>query len=174
MLRIVVLGFVVAVGCLTVYADDSKAAGVKKLAQELGDATIKGDYGQLVDHTYDGVVKLLGGREKAIKTIEAAMGTLKGQGITIKSYTVGEPGPFLAEGDNTFVVVPSKLEMSIPGGKALAKSYLLGISSDEGKTWKFVDGAGMSNKEFREKGIPKLPAKLTLPENEKPEIIKDK
>jgi hypothetical protein len=87
---------------------------------------------------------------------------------------VVRPGEFLTEGDYTFVVVPTKLDMTIPCGKAVAKSYLLGISPDGGKTWKFVDGSGMENKEFREKGLPKLPAKLKLPVKEMPEITKDK
>ena len=59
------------------------------------------------------------------------------------------------------------------GGKAVSKSYLLGISSDGGKTWKFADGAGLDKKESRDKTLPKLPAELQLPMIEPPAITKD-
>src|SRR5439155_27208216 len=115
----------------------------KKLTHEIADATLKGDHGKLMDHTYDGVIKQLGGREKAIAAIDAVTQALKAQGITVKSFKVGEPGDFLSEGGNTFVVVPTVMEMTFPGGKAIGKSYVLAISSDGGKSWKFVDGAGI-------------------------------
>jgi hypothetical protein len=62
--------------------------------------------------------------------------------------------------------------MKHPKGKFIVKSYLLGISSDNGKTWKFVDGAGLDDKITG--GLPKLPAKLKLPEKQKPEQIEEK
>jgi hypothetical protein len=181
MLRIIGTCLVAAVSCPILHAyeppgtADAKkmSAAVRKTAQEVGDATLKGDYGTLVDRTWDGVVKLIGGREKMIALVEMGLKRLKDQGVVMKAYQVGEPGEFQTEGSNTFAVVPTRLEMTIPDGKAVAKSYLLAVSPDGGKTWKFVDGAGMNNKEFRDKGLPKLPAKLKLPKIEKPEVIKD-
>jgi hypothetical protein len=165
---------VLAVSCLTLNAAQPEKAAVKKLAQEMGDATVKGDYAKLIEHTHDGVVKALGGREAAIKGVETAMKLMKNQGIALKSFTVGEPGEFSTEGANTFVVVPTSIEMTMPGGNALTKSYVLGISSDGGKSWKFADGAGMDNKEKRDLILPKLPANLALPPKQNPEIFKDK
>lgn len=153
--------------------EPSRDAVVKKLAQEIGNASIQGDYAKVIDLTHEGLVKEMGGRDQAIKTVEMLMQAIKEQGIEIKAYKAGDPGEFLTEAGKTFVVVPTVVEMTIPNGKAIGKSYLLGISSD-GKTWKFADGAGLENKEFREKVLPKLPDKLKLPAKEKPEIIKDK
>jgi hypothetical protein len=155
--------------------EPSRAATVKKLAQELGDSTVTGDYANVIDHTYDSFVKVMGGRENAIKVTESAMEKMKAQGVALKTFEVGDPGEFLAEGSNTFVVVPTTIEMAIPGGKMLSKSYLLGISPDEGKTWKFVDGRGITkHKEALDKFLPKLPAGLKLPDEKQPEIVKDK
>jgi hypothetical protein len=155
-----------------VQADEPAAAEiVKKRAQELGNATIRGDYAKVIDDTFDGVVRELGGRDKAIQVIANGMSKLKAKGITFKKYSVGKPGDFHREGDNTFVVVPTVLEMSLPGNRLIAKSYLLGISGDNGKSWKFVDGAGMDKKEIREKVLPKLPAKLQLPAKEQPKVV---
>jgi hypothetical protein len=150
------------------------SAAVKKLAEVLGEATIKGDFAKVIDHTYEPLVKELGGRVAAIMKIETAMKQLGDQGIAIKAYKIGTPVEFLTEGANTFIVVPTAMEMTFPAGRANMKSYLLGISPDAGKTWKFADGAGLSNKSLRDRLLPKLPAKLKLPEIQQPEITKDK
>ena len=137
------------------------------------DATIAGDYAKVIDHTYPTAVKELGGRKKAIEFMESSMKQFKDKGISITKYEVSEPVDFHTEGDNTFVVVPATLEMKVPAGKIRGKTYLLGISSDKGKSWKFLDGTGLHDKEFRDKVLPKMPAKLKLPERGKPEIIKN-
>src|SRR5438067_3067914 len=144
--RLCVATFLIATaGCRTetVEGDETpKTDALKKLAEELADATFQGDYAEVIDHTYDGVLKLAGGREKAIEAIDLVMKQMKEQGITIKAYHVGEPGEFLTEGGNTFVVIPTRMEMAFAGGKLVTKSYLLGIIPQGGKTWKFVDGTG--------------------------------
>jgi hypothetical protein len=163
------------VGCLTIQAGDTpKASTVKKLAQQLGDWTIKGEYAKIIDSTYEGLVKELGGRDKAIQITEGIMKELADKGITFKSYKVGEPGKFHSKGDKTFVIVPTTVEMTIPDGKMIVTGYLLGISSNKGKTWTFADGAGVSKKALRDKLFPQLPVDLKLPEIEKPKVIKDK
>lgn len=169
----------IAVACLAAACagaagqDPLKPADIKKLAQGVGDATIKGEYAKVIDATHDGLVKMLGGREKAIQTTETAMKAVAAQGITVTKYSAGEPGEMYTEGAYTFTVLPTVVEMKAPIGRIVSKGYLLGVSPDGGKTWKFADGAGLGNEKIREVGLPKLPAKLKLPEMPKPEIIKD-
>ena len=146
---------------------------VKKLAQEIGVATLKGDWAKVIDRTYPPVVAFMGGRKKAIKATEEGMDAIKAQGIKFKKFKIGEPGEFQFEDGNTFVVIPTDNEMTFPGGKIIGKGYLLGISSDGGKTWTFADGTGIANKNTREKVLPKLPANLKLPKLEMPQIVKD-
>ena len=164
----------VALGIVVQADEPASAEKVKKLAQQIGDATLRGEYAKVIDATFDGVIREMGGREKAIQLIADGMRTLKGKGITFKKYQIGKPGDFHREGDNTFVVVPTVLEMSLPGNKLIAKSYLLGISADNGKSWKFADGAGMQNKALRDKVLPKLPPKLQLPAKEQPKVVPEK
>jgi hypothetical protein len=154
------------------WADEPSPAAVKKLAQEIGDATLKGDYAKVIDYTYDGIVKKGGGKEAATKAAGDAMKQLARQGVKLKSFTAGDPGEFVTDRGTTFVVVPTTLEMMAPMVKVVAKSYLLGISADGGKTWKFAEGAGVSKADFDGTTLPKLPAKLKLPEKQKPQITK--
>jgi hypothetical protein len=174
MVRSVCLLISFVVFCCTVQAaEETKSAVVKQKAQEVGQAVVKEDHAKLVDLTYPKLVELMGGREKMIAILESGSKAMKEKGFALRSVTVAEPGEFLTEGENTFVVVPTTLEIKAPGGKILGKSYLLGISSDQGKTWKFIDGNGLANKEKRAKVLPTLPAKLKLPEQQQPEFVKD-
>ncbi len=174
MSRISVFCVMLAVGCLTARADEPSKSAVKKLAQEIADATISGDYAKVIDYTHPAVLKEAPGRKEAIERIEASFKQMKDAGFSVTKYEVGDPGGFHTQGENTFVVVPTSMEMKSPAGKILDTSYLLGISSDRGKSWKFLDGSGLQNDESRDKVLPKMPATLKLPEKGKPQIIKDK
>ncbi len=149
------------------------SALVKEKAREVSRAVVKGDHAKVVELTYPKVVEVMGGRNKMISTIDAIMKQMKKDGFAIKSNTIGEPSEMLTEGVNTFVVVPTTLEMTSPNGTLSSKSYLLGISPDKGKTWKFVSGSGIDNPQMRLRVLPKLPPKLKLPEKQAPVLKKN-
>jgi hypothetical protein len=175
MARFGFVGFLLTIGCLVAAAGEpSKSVNAKKLAEAVAQAMIRGDYAKVIDLTYDKLVKELGGREAAIKATEAAMKEMANRGVTMKSYRVGEPSEIMTEGTNTFVVVPTTMEIKIPAGTAISRDYLLGISTDGGRSWRFADGSQLHTKQQRERWLPKLPPNLKLPEKQKVEIIKDK
>ena len=174
MSRISLFCVMLPVGCLTAWADEPSKSAVKKLAKEMAEATIGGDYGRVIDYTHPAGLKEAPSRKEAIKRIEAMFQQLNDAGFSVTKYEVGDPGDFHTQGDNTFVVVPALMEMKFPAGKIITRSYLLGISSDRGKSWKFLDGSGLQDEKSRAKMLPGMPATLKLPEVGKPEIIKDK
>jgi hypothetical protein len=144
---------------------DTQSGVVKQKAQEFGQALIKGDFAKAVDLTYPKLVEERGGRDKLIASLEMSTKLLKNQGFVLQSAEADEPGEFLTEGENTFVIVPTTNAMRAPGGGTVGgKTYLLGISSDKGKTWRFMQGTELSNRGLRAKVLPKLPAKLKLPD----------
>jgi hypothetical protein len=76
-------------------------------------------------------------------------------------------------GDESFAVVPYDLEMTLPAGRALVRTWLLGISSDQGKTWTFVDGGNL-NAAAVKRMFPNFPDKLTLPAKQPPQLERKK
>jgi hypothetical protein len=152
--------------------DTAKSAAAKKKAGEIVEAMKKSDYARLIDLTYPKAIELAGGRESAIRAVEEEMKRAKDQGFSFRSIEAGEPGEILEEGKNSFVVVPTSMEMTAPGGRLVLKSYLLGISSDGGNAWTFIEGVGLRTAEQREQVLPRLPEKLKLPEVGKPRVIK--
>jgi hypothetical protein len=152
---------------------DAAADAAKKQADEVSQAFVKSDYAKIVDLTYSGLIDFVGGRDKLIGITKGAMEMFKQQGIEVISYKMAEPGEIVKGEGKSYVVVPATMEMKAPVGKIKVKSYLLGISTDDGKSWKFLDGSGLANKELKDKIIPNLPAKLKLPEPQQPEVTKE-
>jgi hypothetical protein len=147
-------------------AEPDKKAVVKKAAEAVGEATRKGDVEGIVAGTYEPVIALGGGREQTIQLLRDTLKLFK-----ILDFTVGEPSEFHAGAKNLYVIVPTTMKIEIENTKLSGKSFLLGISSDDGATWKFVDGQGISDEEERKKLLPDLPATIKLPEPEEPKIV---
>lgn len=154
--------------------DKTKLESIKKLAVSMGDATMNGDHTFVIDHTYDNVVKGMGGRAKAISVLEGGMKPMLDKGVKITSYNVSDPEMIVTGGDSQYTVVPTSIEMTFPQFKIRVKSYLLGISEDSGKSWKFIDGSSMEKPESRKLFLPDLPADLKLPPKQQPEMIQNK
>jgi len=143
---------------------DSQSAVVKRKAQEFSQALVKGEYGKVVELTYPKFVKESGGRDKVIASLEMERKRQKDDGLTLVSATVGKPGEFLTQGENTFVMVKTTHAfMHTADGKVGGQTYLLGISSDQGETWRFIQGTQLNNRDLRARVLPKLPPKLKLP-----------
>lgn len=161
--------------CLTFAAEQpTLSARVKKLATDMVDATIRGDFAKVVDHTFPPFVSEVGGRKALIEMVEKGTAEMKAHGFVIKDIKIGEPGDVVVDGDRTYVVVPTVTDIAFPKGILRAKSFLLGISPDEGKSWTFTDGAGLQDEKFRARCFANLPKKLKLPEKTKPELISPK
>ncbi|HWG46107.1 MAG TPA: hypothetical protein VN688_25320 [Gemmataceae bacterium] len=154
-------------------ATDTKPEQVAKAkAEEVLQATLKGDFGKLADLTYPKVVESLGGRDKMIAKLEASSKEMKSKGVTFRSVKVGDVLQLAPSDSHLFALLPMTLEMKIPTGTITVKSFLLGISSDKGKTWTFFNGDKMDDEKAK-KLLPSLPAKLKLPKKEKPVFRKD-
>lgn len=62
--------------------------------------------------------------------------------------------------------------MKIPKGRMTVPSYLVGISSDEGKMWYFADGSLLTPNNIKTM-FPSFPPALKVPEKKPPVVEKD-
>ena len=153
--------------------DKTETQQVKQLAKQMAQATKSGDYKKIIGLTYDKVVENLGGQEKALETVQQQMEGLKQQGVKITQFQVRDPKPMVNSTDHQFVLLPTQTTMEIGNVTVQMDSYLLGISADQGKTWKFVDGAGLASEDQQKKILPPLPEKFQLPAPKQPKIQRD-
>jgi hypothetical protein len=143
-------------------AEDAKLTAARKQAQECGEATVKGDYKKLVEMTHPSAVKSVGGKEKMIDLLEKSMAELKSKGFAFTSFKADPVQSSATKGGSLYCILPSTLKIKIDQRNITQRSYLLGISSDGGKTWKFLEGA--QGEPGLRKLMPEIPKDLKFPE----------
>jgi len=177
MRKIVMLGLVLAgaAGGLAAAAQpgDAKLQElVKSKVEAMNTALLRGDYAKLADLTYAKVVEESGGREKLIATMKDTMEGLKSRGIVFRGAKIDPPTEFASADGEMFTVVPWTLEITAPGQKITQRTFAIGISSDRGQTWTFING---DVGEAQVKSLlPNLPKELKLPKYQLPVIEKTK
>lgn len=134
---------------------------IKRLVEEQQQALIRGDYARVVDMTLPKVIESLGGRDNAITEIKALVERVKSYGITFKLEGVEMPTDFAKAGNTLYAVVPYTLQMSGAGMQITQTGFVIGVSSDEGQTWTFIDGG---DAEGLRRFLPDLPKQLRLPQ----------
>lgn len=141
-------------------------------AKLMAAATTKKDFGKVADLTHSIVIELNGGREEMISKTLNLMKQMSESGYYVEGVKIGSPNYTVQEGKETFATISQEVVMRFPAGKIVSKSFLLAISENKGKTWKFVDGQGLSNEGLKKR--LSIPPKLEIPEVEKPRVIRKK
>ncbi len=137
---------------------------VEREAQKFAKALMGNDYEKVLAYTHDRVITVMGGREAALGLMKKSMEEMKSKGFGVEDTKIGAPQQPQQIGAWTLSLVSETLTLRMPGGKAQQESWLLGISGDGGKTWKFIDLGPLSEDQlfnvFPEfKGQFKMPAK---------------
>jgi hypothetical protein len=74
-------------------------------------------------------------------------------------------GDVLFARENAVLWFLMRVRVKVPQGHAALEGFLIGISSDRGNTWTFIDGAGVT-KEQLARVVPDFPTQLSLPNYE--------
>jgi hypothetical protein len=151
--------------------DAAKLKAAREQAQSCVDATKDEDCEKLLKLTHKRVIEDLGGRELALKKLKASLAKMKEDGYSILSADVETTKEIRAKDSDLYCVLPTKLVIKAPNGKLTAPSFLVGVSTDSGKTWKFIDG-GKGEAAVR-KLVPEIPDDLKFPPKEAQKLEKD-
>jgi hypothetical protein len=159
--------------CAQLASADSQTQRIRMLAAENSRALTSGDYKRLVDLTYPKLVEMIGGRDKMIEILRTGTEDMKAHGSAILGAEVSEPKEVVTTGDKQFAIVPMTVRVQVPDGTVRSKSFLVAVSEDRGKTWTFIDGAGLHKTSGQEREtltqiLPAFPAQLSLPAWEPP------
>lgn len=154
-------------------AQSPEALRVQRLAEELNQAFTRGDYERMADLTWPGVVEEAGGREELIELLRGAAEDFKRKGVSVGAVRIDAPGVMVADGAHTFAVLPTATGATTPRGKLAGRSFLLAISTDGGRNWQFVEGAGLVTPAERAEFVPKLPQALSFPPHEPLRPVKE-
>ncbi len=140
---------------------------LKSQAEIVNKAVASEDFNTVVDYTHPKVVEKMGGREKMVTALLSSSAQMKTEGSEILSAEIGEANQIEKIDNQLFAVLPIKITVKSPKGRAVGDSSLVGVSDDNGKNWKFISGV---SKEGLKTIFPKAADKLQIPE-EKPPVM---
>jgi hypothetical protein len=141
-------------------------------AQEVNDAFRRRDFGRMVDLTYPKVIEAAGGRDKMVASLAKGMKEMEVEGVTVLSSTAEAPTQIVHASEWIYAVVPTTLRVKAQTGTFKTESSMIGISSDHGAHWTFIDAGGKDHKQL----LSMLPAPaeaLKLPAEKEPVKISD-
>ena len=140
---------------------------IKEQAKLMGDYMLKKDFKSFTAFTYPKVIEMMGGEENMIHVMEAGEKEMDANGSHFLSVTVGEPSTVISIGNELQCTLAQVIEMKVWNGTLLVKSSLIGISSDKGKIWYFLDTSDKDINEMK-KVLPNLSERLVIPVNQEP------
>ena len=140
------------------------APGLQADVKKMLAATIGGDYETLVTMTHPKAIEAMGGIDKAKQVLKLTLDSLKASGFTTTLEEVGTPA--LANSTTTsYAVIPYTVVLEGAGKKITAKTAVVGISDNGGKSWKFLN-INEQGEEGMRKLVPDLPRELKFPKQE--------
>jgi hypothetical protein len=135
-------------------------------AKQLEDALGRKDYGKVIDLTYPKVIEFAGGREKMLAETTREVESMEAEGVKILSSTCGSPSQFVTDAGGIYAVIPVISKVKATDGIFQTEGCLIGISTDGGQNWTFVDATGKDQTELK-KVLP-IFEKLNLPPEKAP------
>jgi hypothetical protein len=136
-------------------------------AQEVNDAFRRRDFARMVDLTYPKVIEAAGGRDRMISALTKGMKEMETEGVVVLSSTAGAPTQIIQVSGSVYAVLPTTLKVKAQDGIFQTESSMIGISSDGGANWTFIDAGGKDRSQL--KGfLTDAVDKLNLPEDKAP------
>ena len=141
---------------------------LKVQAEALAKATVGGDFAKVAGFTFPKVVEAFGGKDKMVGVLQNDSAEMKAEGFELLTMTIGEIKQTAKIDNEIFAIVPVRITIKSPDGKEAGESSLVGISSDNGVNWKFIDGI---NQERFKAMFPKAAEMLRIPDEKPPQPI---
>lgn len=158
-----------ALHLIIINVENPHSKAVLLQADEMQKAVITKDYKTVLKYTHPKIVQLMGGPEKGVETLQVQFSAMEKQGVVINDCKFGEPSDLYVVGKELQCTIPQSLEMTIPAGKLVANSTLIGFSENDGKTWVFLDPSQGLDK--IRTVLPNISKKIEIPPSEKPQFF---
>ncbi len=139
---------------------DSMFSSYPKLeqqAKEIGEALVRKDFQRFAELTYPKLIQMAGGREKFKKAMADEMKQEETQGLEVLSSIPTDVTQFLRVSGSLYAVMPTTQRMKMRGKLFESYGCLVGISTDRGEHWTFVDPGSGGLKDL----IPAVANKIT-------------
>jgi hypothetical protein len=133
----------------------------------MNDAFARKDYGRFADLTYPKVVELVGGRDQMLQGITQQLKEMEAEGVVLLSSTSGSPTQFVHDSGSIYAVLPTTLKAKAKDGIFQSEGSMIGVSSDGGTNWTFIDASGKDHRELKTL-LGNVVDRLNLPPDKRP------
>ena len=168
-----------AIPCLScsrpTFVDNPEARKrLNEQAAEITNAIAAANFEKVADMTYPSYLEAFGGRDNTIALQKRIREDRIASGGKVAMELVDDPGDMVESQAVYYSYVPVAARIQRPSGEVfLMKSVFIAVSLDQGKTWKFIDDAGIPDRKMLSHLLPHLPSNLELPIKEAPTRIKE-
>lgn len=150
----------------------SQVEALLRDAKTFNESYMKKDFGTYVKMMIPSVVEIAGGAEVMETNVKDMYELTLGGGVTIESTTPTKPGKIMIAGDELHSLLPQKMINKIGKTKFSKVAYFLASSSDDGKTWTFLDLEPYDAESIKI-FVPSFTGEIDIPEVAQPELIED-
>ena len=126
----------------------------------------------MIELTYPKVIEAAGGRNKMVSELAKGIKEMEAEGVVVLSSTVGAPTQIVHVAGSVYAVLPTTLKVKAQAGVFQTEGSMIGISSDNGANWTFIDAGGKARSQLKSL-LPDAADKLNLPPEKQPEKISD-
>ena len=143
-------------------AISDSAVNLKRDAKFCADAWNRGDYMTFVGCLSERVAPDDRAREATLAGIKQAFGYLDSLGLKTLQVAVREPKEIESAGPLQASILPVLAVMEGPDAKMTADESILGVSKDQGKSWKFLVLFKISQQQLDQR-FPEFQGKIKVP-----------
>jgi len=108
------------------------------------------NYHEYVKYLHPKVLKVAGGTDQIIQLLRTGNAGMRADGFVLSDINMGTPSTIVTTATEMQVIIPQIIEFKTSQGRLITTGYLLGISSDKGKTWRFADTAGKTLEQMKQ------------------------
>jgi hypothetical protein len=140
---------------------------IKHQAHKMGQGFVSGDYATFSKYTYPKLLAAMGGANKIASVLTKVTSDMKSKGMTFNSITFSEASKIIKNGKELQATIAQYTNIKVPKGRAVSTSTLIGISTDNGINWTFIDTSSRDLAALR-KAVPNLSSAITIPPQQPP------
>ncbi len=164
-----VLSLVILASCSKTIDQVEAKKNLKASCDKMQAAFAKKDFKTFVDFMHPSIHSKAGGKEEMVKGLETDIDKMIKDGYQLKELSNKDASQFLISEKNIQAIVEQNMVMELNNGSMIVKSNLLCISTDEGKTWQFIDIAQNTRDDIKQM-VPDLNANFIWPAPIAPEF----
>lgn len=143
-----ILLFFISAFCLVTNAQEKES--LNSALNQLTIASTKGQAEVLLEHTSPRLIKVLGGKQNALKFFKKTYDSMLETGVTIDTVINYTKGPIYNIGKLKYLEIPQLIILNTKedGKKMIGPSFLLAINETGNGPWTFLDYSNFGQKQI--------------------------